>query len=106
MTEVLFYHLQRQPLEAVLPTLLVKSLERGWRAVVQATTDERLAALGLVGPRGLVRNEGGGGIGLGETPADNEFGHAARYGRSRCVPQRGRVTQVTPCHPSVTRWWE
>lgn len=45
MTEVLFYHLQRQPLEAVLPTLVAKSLERGWRAVVQATTEERLAAL-------------------------------------------------------------
>jgi DNA polymerase-3 subunit chi len=45
MTEVLFYHLQRQPLEAVLPTLLEKSLERGWRGVVQATTEERLAAL-------------------------------------------------------------
>jgi DNA polymerase III subunit chi len=45
MTEVLFYHLQRQPLEAVLPTLLEKSLERGWRALVRATTDERLAAL-------------------------------------------------------------
>ena len=45
MTEVLFYHLQRQPLEAVLPTLLEKSLERGWRAVVQATSEERLAAL-------------------------------------------------------------
>ena len=45
MTEVLFYHLQRQPLEAVLPMLLEKSLERGWRAVVRATSDERLAAL-------------------------------------------------------------
>ena len=45
MTEVLFYHLQRQPLEAVLPTLLEKSLERGWRALVRATTDERVAAL-------------------------------------------------------------
>ena len=45
MTEVLFYHLQRQPLEAVLPTLLEKSLERGWRALVRATSDERLAAL-------------------------------------------------------------
>ena len=45
MTEVLFYHLQRQPLEAVLPTLLAKSLERGWRAAVQATSEERLAAL-------------------------------------------------------------
>ena len=45
MAEVLFYHLQRQPLEAVLPTLLEKSLERGWRAVVQAVSDERLSAL-------------------------------------------------------------
>jgi DNA polymerase-3 subunit chi len=45
MTEVLFYHLQRQPLEAVLPTLIAKSLERGWRAVVHATGEERLAAL-------------------------------------------------------------
>jgi DNA polymerase-3 subunit chi len=45
VTEVLFYHLQRQPLEAVLPTLLERSLERGWRAVVRATSDERLAAL-------------------------------------------------------------
>jgi DNA polymerase-3 subunit chi len=45
LTEVLFYHLQQQPLEAVLPTLLEKSLERGWRAVIQATTEERLVAL-------------------------------------------------------------
>lgn len=45
MTEVLFYHLQRQPLETVLPILLEKSLERGWRVVVQATTEERLSAL-------------------------------------------------------------
>ena len=45
MTEVLFYHLQRQPLEAVLPALLERSLERGWRAVVRATSDERLSAL-------------------------------------------------------------
>ncbi|HEX2135426.1 MAG TPA: DNA polymerase III subunit chi [Microvirga sp.] len=45
MAEVLFYHLQRQPLEAVLPTLLEKSLERGWRAVVQVVSDERLTAL-------------------------------------------------------------
>ena len=45
MTEIWFYHLQRQPLEAVLPTLLERSLERGWRAVVRATSDERLSAL-------------------------------------------------------------
>lgn len=38
MTEILFYHLQQQPLEKVLPTLLEKSLERGWRVVVQASS--------------------------------------------------------------------
>ena len=45
MTEVLFYHLQRQPLERVLPTLLEKSLERGWRVLVQAASEERVEAL-------------------------------------------------------------
>ena len=45
MTEILFYHLQRQPIERVLPSLLERSLERGWRAVVQAATDERVDAL-------------------------------------------------------------
>jgi DNA polymerase-3 subunit chi len=45
MTEVLFYHLQRQPLERVLPSLLEKSYERGWRVVVQAASDERIDAL-------------------------------------------------------------
>jgi DNA polymerase III subunit chi len=44
MTEILFYHLQRQPLERVLPTLIEKSLERGWRVVVQAA-EERIEAL-------------------------------------------------------------
>ena len=45
MTEVLFYHLQRQPLEAVLPGLLERCLQRGWRAVVQAGSRERAEAL-------------------------------------------------------------
>ena len=45
MTEVLFYHLQHQPLERVLPNLLEKSLERGWRVVVQAASSERVEAL-------------------------------------------------------------
>jgi len=45
MTEVYFYHLQQQPLEKVLPTLLAKSLERGWRVVVQAGTPDRVASL-------------------------------------------------------------
>jgi DNA polymerase-3 subunit chi len=45
MTEMLFYHLHRQPIERVLPTLLEKSLERGWRVVVQAAAEERIDAL-------------------------------------------------------------
>lgn len=45
MTEVLFYHLQGQSTERVLPTLLERSLERGWRVVVQAGSDERVEAL-------------------------------------------------------------
>jgi len=45
MTEMLFYHLQRQPIERVLPTLIEKSIERGWRVVVQVASDERLEAL-------------------------------------------------------------
>jgi DNA polymerase-3 subunit chi len=45
MTEILFYHLQRQPLERVLPQLLERSVERGWKVVVQAASDERVDAL-------------------------------------------------------------
>jgi len=45
MTEILFYHLKGQTLEQVLPPLLQKSLERGWRVVVQASSDERVEAL-------------------------------------------------------------
>lgn len=46
-TEVLFYHLERAPLERVLPSLLERTLERGWRAVVQSGSAERLEALDL-----------------------------------------------------------
>lgn len=45
MTEVLFYHLTRQPLDKVLPGLLEKTVERGWRAVVQAGNAERMEAI-------------------------------------------------------------
>ena len=45
MTEVLFYHLENQPVERVLPPLLEKSLERGWRVVVQTASEERADAL-------------------------------------------------------------
>jgi DNA polymerase III subunit chi len=45
MTEVLFYQLDRQPLDRVLPGLLERTLQRGWRAVVQAGSRERAEAL-------------------------------------------------------------
>ncbi len=45
MTEIYFYHLERRTLDDVLPTLLELSLKRGWRAAVQAASDERVAAL-------------------------------------------------------------
>lgn len=45
MTEVLFYHLTESALEDALPPLLEKSLERGWRAVVQTGSGERRDAL-------------------------------------------------------------
>jgi DNA polymerase-3 subunit chi len=44
MAEVTFYHLTKRPLEAVLPGLLERSLDRGWRCVVQAS-EERLRSL-------------------------------------------------------------
>jgi DNA polymerase III chi subunit, HolC len=44
-TEVYFYHLERRSLEQTLPTLLQLSLKRGWRAVVQAASEERVEAL-------------------------------------------------------------
>jgi DNA polymerase-3 subunit chi len=42
MTEILFYHLHNQRLENTLPTLLEKSIARGWRVVVQAASDDRV----------------------------------------------------------------
>lgn len=45
MTEIRFYHLQRSSLERALPQLLAKVLEKGWHAVVQAGSPERVEAL-------------------------------------------------------------
>jgi DNA polymerase-3 subunit chi len=41
MTEVLFYHLTESKLEDALPALLEKSVERGWKVVVQTNADAR-----------------------------------------------------------------
>ena len=45
MSEVFFYHLQQSALEQVLPDLLERTLQRGWRAVVQAGSAERVEQL-------------------------------------------------------------
>jgi len=45
VTETLFYHLERRALEDVLPGLVEKSLERGWRAVIKTESSERSDAL-------------------------------------------------------------
>lgn len=45
MSEILFYHLENQPLERVLPVLVEKSLERGWKVVVETASDERAEAI-------------------------------------------------------------
>ncbi len=45
MGEVRFYHLTARPLESVLPVMLEKSLERGWRVAVRGTDPDRVEAL-------------------------------------------------------------
>ena len=43
--EVWFYHLERSGPEEVLPPLLDRTLQRGWRALVRSADAGRLAAL-------------------------------------------------------------
>src|SRR5258708_15176555 len=45
MTETLFYHLERRSLEEILPGLVEKSLQRGWRAAIKTDSAERSDAL-------------------------------------------------------------
>ena len=45
MTDISFYHLERSPLEQALPKLLEKTLAAGKRALVLASSDERVEAL-------------------------------------------------------------
>jgi DNA polymerase-3 subunit chi len=42
MPEILFYHLERAGLEEVLPAMLERSLERGWKALVCLGSPERV----------------------------------------------------------------
>ena len=43
--EVWFYHLERSPVEEVLPDLMEKTLARGWRALVVSPDERRIEAL-------------------------------------------------------------
>jgi DNA polymerase-3 subunit chi len=45
VTETLFYHLERRSLEEVLPDLVEKSRQRGWKALIRADTAERADAI-------------------------------------------------------------
>jgi DNA polymerase III subunit chi len=45
MTETLFYHLERRSLDDVLPGLIEKTLERGWRALIRTESAERAEAI-------------------------------------------------------------
>ena len=43
--EILFYCLERKSIEDILPGLLERTIERGWRAVVRTDSTERMNAL-------------------------------------------------------------
>ena len=45
MTETLFYHLERRSLDDVLPGLIERTLERGWRALIRTESAERADAI-------------------------------------------------------------
>ena len=45
MSEVLFYHLERRGLDDVLPGLVERTRERGWRALIRAESAERADAI-------------------------------------------------------------
>ncbi|PCJ95564.1 MAG: DNA polymerase III subunit chi [Hyphomicrobiales bacterium] len=45
MAEILFYHLQSQPLDEVLPGLLERSLERSWKVIIKSGSPQYLDEL-------------------------------------------------------------
>lgn len=48
MSDVWFYHLERQRVEAVLPGLVEKSRQRGWRVVIETPLTEHMQSLDLL----------------------------------------------------------
>jgi DNA polymerase-3 subunit chi len=45
MSEILFYHLERRSLDDVLPGLIERTLERGWKALIRTDSVERADAI-------------------------------------------------------------
>ena len=90
MTEVLFYHLQNMSVENVLPPLLEKSLERGWRVVVQSTSEERADALDA--HLWTYRDE--------FVPAARDLARRRRGGAADPADGRGRQTRIAPMSAS------
>lgn len=45
MAEIWFFHLDRQPVEHVLPRIVNSSIQRGWRMVVETAVPERVVKL-------------------------------------------------------------
>jgi DNA polymerase-3 subunit chi len=45
LSEVLFYHLEKRGLDDVLPGLVEKTLERGWRALIRTESADRAGAI-------------------------------------------------------------
>jgi DNA polymerase-3 subunit chi len=103
MAEILFYHLETRPLEAVIPLLLEKTLERGWRAVVEVGSRERAEALdahlwtwrddsflahGLAGDATDALQPI-----LITTESDNPNGATVRFFADRAVPRSGEGYQ-------------
>ncbi|KKB81149.1 DNA polymerase III subunit chi [Devosia soli] len=97
MAEVLFYHLEVRPLESVLPQLLEKTIERGWRAVVETGSRERAENLDTLLwtyrddsflPHGLAGEETDGHQPiLLATDESNPNGATVRFFVDRAVPQ-------------------
>jgi DNA polymerase-3 subunit chi len=45
LSEALFYHLERRRLDDVLPSLVERTLDRGWRALVRVESADRASAI-------------------------------------------------------------
>lgn len=45
MTDVWFYHLEKQPLEHVLPRIVAKAIERGLAMVIETTSPENITKI-------------------------------------------------------------